>query len=214
VKRRTPVVALAALALALAACRTPASSVSDRTYAPTAPALERVAVIPFYPHRSFAGERVLGGETADVATQRVTEAIATAIADRGVDVLTGADLDVVVSNVARIAPAVDARIFAELAERELGVTGVVLGEVLRYRNSLATTSAPRRPASVAFQLALYEAPAGAKVWAARFDETQEIEEPDLVADPDETAPPEPGRSADELARKGAFEAADRLLSTR
>lgn len=197
----------------LCACASPKPMVSQRTYAPTAAALERVAVIPFYAHRSYQGERVHGGVDAVIATRSVTDAVATAIAHRGVHVLAREAVDEVVARVTRIAPAVDARILAEIAERELGASGIVLGEVLRFRDSLEVTSASRVPSSVAFQLALYDAPAGEKVWAVRFDETQEIEEPDLVSDPDAN-PPEPWLTAEEIARMGAFAVADALLSTR
>jgi hypothetical protein len=77
-----------------------------------------------------------------------------------------------------------------------------------------SSAAARRPASVAFQLALYDVPNGEKVWAARFDETQSVVEPDLVRNPDDVTPPDPYLHADDIARRGAAALAEALASTR
>jgi hypothetical protein len=186
----------------------------DRAYAPTAAALARIAVIPFYAHRSYDNARLYGGVQEDVARERVTDAIADAIAEQGIDVVSGDAVSAAIAGVQRLTPAVDARIFAEIADREFGATGILLGEVLRFSEAAGVSEAARRPASVAFQLALYEAPAGEKVWAARFDETQSIDEPDLVSAPDDIRPSVAWLSADEIARNGAMAAADALISSR
>lgn len=212
--RRPQTMASLALSTMLWACASPATSVNDRTYAPTAAALTRVAVIPFYAHRSYENARLRGGVPEEVARERVTLAIAAAISGHGIEVVPGDAVSAAVAGVQRLAPAVDARIFAEIADREFGATGILLGEVLRFRDPAGISEAARRPASVAFQLALYGAPEGRKVWAARFDETQSIDEPDLVTDPDDVRPSETWLSADEIARNGALAAADALVSTR
>jgi hypothetical protein len=203
-----------ALVAMLFACASPPPPVNDRTYAPTDAALGLVAVIPFYAHRSFDNTLSRGGVSEEAATRSVTRVVSEAIAEHGIDVVPGDAVRLAVADVTRITPAVDVRIFAEIADREFGATGVLLGEVLRFRDPSGASAAARRPGSVAFQLALYDAPDGHKLWAARFDETQSIEEPDLVSNPDDATPPEPWLSAEEIARNGAVAATAALESTR
>ena len=102
----------------------------------------------------------------------------------------------------------------QIADREFGATGILLGEVLRFRDPAGASAAARRPASVAFHLALFGAPGGRKVWAARFDETQVINEPDLVANPDDVRPSETWLSAEDIAKDGASAAIEALLAAR
>jgi len=214
VRRPIAAVAVAAWALSMACASSPESSLDDRTYATTDAALERVAVIPFYTHRTFEYARLRGGVPKGVARERMTQVIVDAFALQGVELVPSAEVGELMAGVVRLTPAVDARIFAEIADREFGATGILLGEVLRYWDVSGSSSAARRPASVAFHLALYDAPEGRKIWAARFDETQTIHEPDLVNDPDDVTPPDPWLSADEIARAGAAAAAEALLGTR
>lgn len=203
-----------ALTASWACASTPESAVNDRTYAPTDAVLARIAVIPFYAHRTFEYARLRGGVPEEVAQERLTQAVAVAFAERGIDLVPSEEFGEVMAGVVRITPAVDVRLMAEIADREFGATGVVLGEVLRFQDVSGSSAAARRPASVAFHLALYDAPEGQKVWAARFDETQSITEPDLVSNPDDVTPPDAWQSVDEIARKGAEAMADALISTR
>ena len=205
--RQQPVLAL--LAAALCACTSPAALVSEQTYAPPGSALERVAVIPFYTHQSYEGSLRLGGVPSEVASEEVARFVSGALAERGVRVIDPEEVAGAIADVPRLTMAVDALVFAEVAGRKLGATGVLLGEVLRYRNALGATPAMRRPASVAYRLLLFEAPDGFKVWSARFDESQRVD-----VDADVAALPEFWLSAADIAKRGAVTVARSLDAQR
>jgi hypothetical protein len=201
---------LSALAVALSACASPATLVSEQTYAPPGPALERVAVIPFYAHRSYEGSLRLGGVPPEVASDQVTRIVAEAMAERGIEVVASEEVAAAIADVPRLSMPVDALIFAEIARRELGATGILLGEVLRFRNPLGATPSARRPASVAYQMSLFETPDGFKVWSGRFDETQRVDAGAGAA----AELPGVWLSAPDLARRGAAAVARSLEERR
>lgn len=206
--------ALPALLLALAACLWPEPLVEERTYAPPGAALERVAVIPFYVHRAYEGSRLLAGVPPEVASERVTRLVADAISERGIAVVPPDEVAAAIEGVPRSTAAIDAVIFAEIAGRKLGATGVLLGEVLRFREFRGASPTARRPASVAYQVTLYEAPEGFKLWTARFDETQSVPPADLENGPPEAEIQERWLSAGEIARRGADAVAKSLVESR
>jgi hypothetical protein len=195
----------------LAACATPDAALEERTYAPPGAALQRVAVIPFDPHRSYEGSRLLGGVPQDVAAERVTRLVADALAERGIAVVSPDEVAEAVADVPRVTSAIDALVFAELAGRELGATAVLMGEVLRFRDVRGASPASRRPASVAYQVTLYEAPEGFKLWTARFDHTQVVMPVDEWPEVSSGQLNERWLSADEIAQRGA-EAVARSLA--
>jgi len=200
---RFPPCALAALLLVLGACRSPAPALEERTYAPPGAALARVAVIPFYTHWAYQSSRMLGGVPPKTASERVTRLVVDAISERGIAMVPPAEVAAAIESVSRVTVAVDALIFADLAGRELGATGVLLGEVLRFREVRGTSPSGKRPASVAYQVTFYAAPEGFKLWTARFDETQAVPPSDLGLEP--RAAEIHGRwlSAGEIAQRGA-----------
>ena len=61
---------------------------------------------------------------------------------------------------------------AQVAARKFGATGLLVGRVSRYRDRRGQGAGATQPASVAFTLALHEAPGGRLLWSGRFDETQ------------------------------------------
>jgi hypothetical protein len=160
------------LLLGFAACATLDHEVETQTYAPTAAARARVAVIPLYAHRAYEGSSRLGGISPELATERVTQQIVEALLVEGVEIVP---VDQVVSafdGIKRSTAVIDSQIYAEGAGNSLGATSVLVGEVLRYRDARGATAPGRHPASVAFQVTLYEAPDGFKLWSARYDYTQ------------------------------------------
>lgn len=201
--------ALTLLAAALCACASPAALVSEQTYAPPGAALERVAVIPFYTHPSYEGSLRLGGVPSEVASEQIARFVSEALAERGIQVVDPAEVAAAIADVPRLTMAVDAMVFAEIASRELGATGVLLGEVVRYRNAMGTTPATRRPASVAYQLSLFETPDGYKVWSARFDETQRVD-----VDAEVAVLSDFWLSAADIAKRGAVKVARSLKAQR
>jgi len=167
--RRLP--ALAALAAAaLAACAGPAPIVDTQTYANATGLFQRVAVAPFYssPRLSGQPEGLSAGDVADLVSRFATEALQ----DRGVDVVAPNDLLIGFEGAGLVVPRGDPRALAELASEKFGATSVLLGEVTRYQERQGRAMGTFHPASVAFTLELYAAPQGARIWSARFDETQ------------------------------------------
>jgi len=205
--------ALAVLLIALAGCLSPDAALEERTYAPPSAALTRVAVIPFYAHAAYEGSRLLGGVSPEVASERVTRLVADAISERGIAVVPPDEVAAAIEDVRRSTVAIDAVVFAELAGRELGATGVLLGEILRFRDLRGTSPTARRPASVAYQVTLYEAPEGFKLWTARFDETQSAPPAKLQDEPHEVEIRKRWLSADEIARRGADAVAASLVES-
>ena len=70
-------------------------------------------------------------------------------------------------------PRLDARSAAPLAAERFAATSVLVGEVWRYRERSGEALGSSRPASVAFEVTLFGAPDGRRIWQARFDETQQ-----------------------------------------
>jgi hypothetical protein len=205
---------LAALLLVLVACLSTRPVLEERTYAPPSAALTRVAVIPFYAHRTYEGSRLLGSVPAEVASERVTRLVADAISERGIAVVPAGEVAAALEDVQRSTAAIDAAVLAELAGRELGATGVLLGEILRFRDPRGASSSARRPASVVYQVTLYGAPEGFKLWAARFDETQPVPAAALESGPHDDKIQQPWLSAREIARRGAAAVATSLAEIR
>ena len=206
--------ALAALLLVLAGCLSPKAVVEERTYAPPSAALTRVAVIPFYAHRTYEGSSLLGGVPSEVASERVTRIVADALSEHGIAVVSPEEVAAAIEGVPRSTAVIDAMIFAELAGRELEATGVLLGEVMRFRDPRGASPAARRPASVAYQVTLYEAPEGFKLWTARFDETQSVPPASPQSEPHDAEIQKRWLSAGEIARRGADAVATSLVESR
>lgn len=190
---------LLALALAVGAC---ARTVASQSYVDTTELkVTRVAVIPFEPHRSYVEtpDGVPGDEAATLVTRFVTEALA----ERGVQMIPAGDAMRVMGSNATPDSRLALRDFAVVLNREFGADGMVTGVVRRYRELTGQKLASGEPSSVSFQVFLYGAPSGAKLWTGTFDQTQEPLNSNLF----KTAQ-YPGRGtrwlrADELAHWGA-----------
>ena len=197
--------------LALAACATTDQQVDAQTYAPIGPALERVAVIPFYAHRLYEGSSRLGGVSPELATERVTQQVTEAILAEGIEIVPIDEVASAFENVARATAVIDSQIYAEGAGSSLGATSVLVGEVLRYRDARGATAPGRHPASVAFQVTLYEAPDGFKLWSARYDYTQPLPQEKSGSDIHDATLLKRWLTAQEITRRGA-DAIARLLA--
>jgi hypothetical protein len=196
------------------ACASIEPVLEERTYAPPGAALERVVVIPFYTHRTYQDSRLLGGVPAKVASGRVTRMVTDAMLERGIAVVPADEVEAAIGDVPRSTAAIDALIIANLAGSELGATGVLVGEILRFREVRGASETTRRPASVAFQVTFYEAPDGFKLWTARFEETQSVpaEDPGSETQGVEVRPRLLG--AGEIAERGASAVARSLAASR
>jgi hypothetical protein len=73
----------------------------------------------------------------------------------------------------RPVPRLDPREAGAVAAREFGASAVMLGKVYRYRDREGQSYGASRPASVGYEVTLFEAPSGRRLWSSRFDETQQ-----------------------------------------
>ena len=204
----------AAPLLALAACATTGHEIDARTYAPTGPALARVAVIPFYAHRLYEGSSRLGGISPELATERVTQLVTEEMLAEGIEIVPIDEIASAFEKVPRATALIDSQIYAEGAGNTLGATSVLVGEVLRYRDARGAAAPGRHPASVAFQVTLYEAPDGFKLWSARYDYTQPPPQEESGSDFHDAALMKHWMTAHEIARRGADAVAQALADAK
>jgi len=212
--RRTALVACTCAALAgCFAGMAPAPVVQQRRYAAAREAegaLVKLAVMPFYPVPTLGRSTAGSGTSAAAAADLVARFVFEAFVERGISVIPASDLEIAFAGQGIAAPRMDPRGAAELAATKFGATGVLLGEVSRYRDRGGEALGTSQSASVAFQVSLYTAPEGIRVWSARFDETQRALSENIF-----NAPRYPGGgtrwlTAAELARWGADSTVDSL----
>lgn len=152
-------------------------------------------------------QRVAPSDAATLATRFVSETFA----ETGFEIVPASDLVRVIEAGGHMVPHGNPTALARLAAEEFGATALLMGRVDRYREREGGEFGATRPAGVGFELELYAAPSGRKLWSARFDHTQRALSEDVLR-----APRYPGGgsrwlSAAELTRWGARQAAERLL---
>lgn len=186
--------------------------------------ISRVAVAPFTPSGELAQrarraelEASVSVGSAPIAEERVSPAEATALvarylsealAQQGVDVTTQEDVSRVLAEAGASGPLAPREV-ARLAHERFGAQAVVIGTVGRYKERTGGAQ-ESGAASVWFEVALYTAPAGEKLWAGVFNETQRPLSSNVLS-----ASRFPGGgmrwlSAEELARWGAEQTAARM----
>ena len=164
------VVVLAVLACALG-CAGPI--IKQHFYAPSTGVRNTIVVAPFDVAAHFEGSPEPGTPSAHDAADLVARFMAEALQARGVAVVPAADVVRAFEGQGLVVPRGQPGLLAALAGREFGASGVLLGSVHRYRERLGEALGSLRPASIGFELTLYSAPEGARVWSGRFDETQQ-----------------------------------------
>jgi hypothetical protein len=139
--------------------------------------MRRVAVMPFYPRSDF--DAAMAKVDQITAGELVGRFVTEALTGLGVSVVPASDLIIAFEADGQVAPRLDGRSAAPLAAERFGATSVLVGEVWRYRERSGEALGSSRPASVAFEVTLYAAPDGRRIWQGRFDETQRS----ITADP-------------------------------
>jgi len=168
-------------------------------------ALRKIAVAPFYPSdrdTSWANAALVSGFLSD------------ALAAQGVPVVAPNDVELAFTAQGQPVPRLDPETLATRCARDFGATSVALGRLLRFREREGSAAGSTRPASVAFEVTVYEAPTARRLWTGRFDETQQA-----ITEAILRARQYPGGgtrwlSAPEFARWGADEVARSITTPR
>lgn len=193
-------VALAALA-PLGCSQRPLVQV--RHLAPVQSAVRLVAVVPFYPAQSLSRSREGTDESAFAVAALLSRYVAEALTAHGITVIAPNELETAFIGEGAIVPRGDAVAAATVAARSFGATGVLLGEVYRFRERSGTAVGSTVPASVAFRVTLYSAPEGQPLWVGEFDETQPSVTSDVLRARQYPGAGSRWLTAAELARFGA-----------
>jgi len=210
-----------ALAGGFAACTTgsglgirPGPVVPSQNIALSAAALAKVAIVPFYPNlpSNAPGASGSGANWEDAAL--VSSFVSEALAAQGIATISPNDVEIAFTGHGSPVPRLDPETTAVRCAHDFGATSVVLGRVLRWREREGSAAGSTRPASVSFEVTIYEATTARKLWVGRFDETQQS-----ITDAILRARQYPGGgtrwlSAAEFARWGADEVAKSIAAAR
>jgi hypothetical protein len=220
--RRIACAAAGALLLGLAsACESssslglrPGPVVSSQSFGLTAAALAKVAVVPFYPNLPSSAPGASGAGAHWEEAALVSSFVSEALAAQGVPVVAPSDVETAFTGNGTPVPRLDPEATAVRCARDFGATSVTLGRVLRWREREGSAAGSTRPASVSFEVTIYEAPTARRLWIGRFDHTQVSMTADILR-----ARQYPGRgtrwlTAPEFARWGASELATSIVSVR
>lgn len=210
-----------ATGLSLAACENrsplgirpgPVFPFQDRGLTPDA--LRKVAVVPFYPTAASNAPGSSGAGTSWADAAIVSNLMSEALVAQGVAVVAPNDVELAFTAQGTPVPRLDPQAAAVRCARDFGATSVLLGRLLRFREREGSAAGSTRPASVSFEIIIFEAPSARRLWAGRFDETQQA-----ITEAVLRARQYPGGgtrwlSGTEFARWGATEAARAITAPR
>lgn len=168
--------------------------------------LARIAVLPF---ASSPSDEAAGSVAA---AHRIAVALGEALAGAGLEVVAPGEIEAAVAARGESVPSSNPDAAVRLAA-ELDATAVVIGRLMRFRDRVGSAAGATVPASVAFEVLVYDVASGRWLWTGRFDETQLSLSADVLR-----ARRLPGGgtrwlTGQELASWGAGEAA-RLIASR
>lgn len=163
----------------------------------------RIAVAPFEASPSLARRQDPSSPSPQEAAALVARHVSEALAQRA-DVIPPDDLRHAMEEAGS---ELSTQALAKLVAERFAADALLLGTVLRYQERVGEAAGATRPAAVGFQVTLYGAPDGARLWRGTFDERQQPLSENVL-----NAARYPGRgsrwlTAGELARWGAEEVA-------
>lgn len=127
--------------------------------------LARIAVLPFASSPSDRSVDPVG------AAHRVAVALGEALAGAGLEVVAPGELEAAAAARGESVPSSNADAAVRMAA-ELDATAVVLGRLMRFQDRVGSAAGATVPASVAFEVLVYDVASGRWLWTGRFDETQ------------------------------------------
>jgi hypothetical protein len=139
------------------------------------------------------------------ATALIARYLSEALGEQGLDVTTHEDVSRVLAEAGASGPLAPREV-ARLANERFGAQGVVIGSVGRYRERTGGAQ-ESGAASVWFEVALYTAPAGEKLWSGVFNETQRTLSSNVLSSSRYPGGGLRWLTAEELARWGAEQTA-------
>jgi hypothetical protein len=145
------------------------------------------------------------GVPPEEATALVARYLSEALAHEGLDVTTQDDVGRALAE-AGLGGDASPREVARLAHDRFGAEGIVMGRVSRYRERTGGAQASGA-ASVWFEVSLYSAPDGDKLWSGVFNETQQPLSYNVFSPSRYPGGGTRWLSVDELARWGAEQTA-------
>jgi len=179
----------------------------------TETALRRVAVVPFHAEvptgHSIGATESVNVDSANLVASYFSEALAA----NGVSVITPSDVDLAFTGKGLVVPREQPLAAVERAAADFGATSVAIGRVTRWRQREGSAAGATRPASVAFEVSIYEAPGGRRIWTGRFDETQKAITESIFRAREYPGGGSRWLTAEEFARWGAREVVKSLLNT-
>jgi hypothetical protein len=169
--RLSAVLALAWGALGLAAC---ATTVRSESYPGLAehPEPRRIAVAPFERAGSLAEMSGDAASPAAFAAELVARQLAEQLAASGREVVAPEDVGQLLAAEGASPGGLAPERLARLVAERFGADALLVGRVHRFRERRGEAAGALGPASVGFEVTLFAAPGGAKLWRALFDETQ------------------------------------------
>ena len=96
-----------------------------------------------------------------------------AVASRGFAIIPESDVQTAFAGHGQVTPRSDPIAAARLVASQFGAGAVLLGTVTRYREREGSAYGSMAPASVDFEVTLYEAPSGRRIWRGQFEQTQQ-----------------------------------------
>jgi imidazole glycerol phosphate synthase subunit HisF len=130
----------------------------------------KVAVGPFSVTPNLARRTDPDSPSSDEAAALVARHVAEAMEQRGVDVIPAGDVRRATEDAGLELSTPE---LARLVAERFGAEALLVGKVLRYQERVGQAAGSTRPAAVGFEVTLYGAPEGERLWRATFDERQQ-----------------------------------------
>jgi len=162
--------AIALVALALTACEPPVRQSANSALGERQEPVQVVAVTPFAVAPRLRDQPQRFGDSSPEAASRLLVAKVTeTLSRRGVRVVPANDVRLALeASGGDMRPPQVSRIVAE----KFGADALLTGQLTRWAEREGTAASATRGATVGFEVVLFDAPGGQRLWSGSFDQTQ------------------------------------------